>query len=72
MKNKNYSTAYDMALLMRYANSDPTFRKITGCKNIPLKQTKKHMFGLIKINFYTRINIQQVEKPDTPIEQEEL
>lgn len=31
-KTENYSTAYDMALLMRYANSNDTFRKITGCK----------------------------------------
>ena len=31
-KTKNYSTAYDMALLMRYANSYSKFRKITGCK----------------------------------------
>ena len=28
-KTKNYSTAYDMALLMRYANSFKEFRKIT-------------------------------------------
>jgi len=31
-KTKNYSTAYDMALLMRYANSIDEFRKITSCK----------------------------------------
>lgn len=32
-KNENYSTAYDMAILMRYANSLSMFRKITGCKS---------------------------------------
>ena len=31
-KNQNYSTAYDMALLMRYANSYSLFKKIVGCK----------------------------------------
>lgn len=40
-KAKNYSTAYDMALLMRYANSDPTFRKITGCKKHTVKTDEK-------------------------------
>lgn len=40
-KTKNYSTAYDMALLMRYANADPTFRKITGCKKQTVKTNEK-------------------------------
>lgn len=40
-KTKNYSTAYDMALLMRYANSDPAFRKITGCKKHTVKTGEK-------------------------------
>ena len=40
-KTKNYSTAYDMALLMRYANSDPTFRKITVCKKHTVKTDEK-------------------------------
>lgn len=40
-KNQNYSTAYDMALLMRYANSDPLFRKITGCKKHTVKTEEK-------------------------------
>lgn len=40
-KTKNYSTAYDMALLMRYANADPTFRKITGCKKHTVKTKEK-------------------------------
>lgn len=31
-KTQNYSTAYDMALLMRYANSFPEFKKIVGTK----------------------------------------
>lgn len=31
-KTKNYSTAYDMALLMRYANSIDKFKTITSCK----------------------------------------
>ena len=40
-KAKNYSTAYDMALLMRYANSNPTFRKITVCKKHTVKTDEK-------------------------------
>ena len=40
-KTKNYSTAYDMALLMRYANGDATFRKITGCKKHTVKTNEK-------------------------------
>ena len=40
-KSENYSTAYDMALLMRYALSDPTFRKITGCKKHTVKTDEK-------------------------------
>lgn len=40
-KNENYSTAYDMALLMRYALSDSTFRKITGCKKHTVKTGEK-------------------------------
>lgn len=31
-KTQNYSTAYDMAILMRYANSLPLFKKIVGTK----------------------------------------
>ncbi len=40
-KNENYSTAYDMALLMRYANSNSLFRKITGCKKHTVKTNDK-------------------------------
>lgn len=40
-KTQNYSTAYDMALLMRYALSDSTFRKITGCKKHTVKTDEK-------------------------------
>lgn len=40
-KTKNYSTAYDMALLMRYANSYSTFRKITSCKKHTVKTDEK-------------------------------
>ncbi len=40
-KNQNYSTAYDMALLMRYANSDKTFRTITSCKKHTVKTDEK-------------------------------
>lgn len=40
-KTKNYSTAYDMALLMRYANSDSLFKKIVGCKKHIVKTDKK-------------------------------
>ena len=40
-KTKNYSTAYDMALLMRYANSDFLFKKMVGCKKHTVKTNKK-------------------------------
>ena len=40
-KTQNYSTAYDMALLMRYANSFPLFKKITGCKKHTVKTDEK-------------------------------
>ena len=40
-KTKNYSTAYDMALLMRYANSYKEFRKITGSKKHTVKTDEK-------------------------------
>lgn len=40
-KNENYSTAYDMALLMRYANSDPLFSKIVRCKKHTVKTDEK-------------------------------
>lgn len=40
-KTKNYSTCYDMALLMRYAMSFPEFRKITGCKKHNVITDKK-------------------------------
>ena len=36
-ENGNYSTAYDMALLMSYAMQNTTFRKITGTKKIKIK-----------------------------------
>ena len=36
-KTKNYSTAYDMALLMRYANSLPIFKEIVGTKKKTVK-----------------------------------
>ncbi len=40
-KNENYSTAYDMALLMRYANSLSVFKKISGCKKHTVKTGEK-------------------------------
>ena len=40
-KTKNYSTAYDMALLMRYANSLPLFKKIVKTKKKTVKTDKK-------------------------------
>ena len=40
-KTKNYSTAYDMALLMRYANSLPLFRKIVSTKKKIVKTDDK-------------------------------
>ena len=36
-KTSNYSTAYDMALLMRYANSLEMFKKISGTKKYKVK-----------------------------------
>lgn len=40
-KSQNYSTAYDMALLMRYANSLPEFKKIVGTKKHTVKTEEK-------------------------------
>ena len=40
-KSKNYSTAYDMALLMRYANSLNKFKIISGCKKHSVTTNKK-------------------------------
>lgn len=40
-QTQNYSTAYDMALLMRYANSLPMFKKIAGTKNKTVKTNEK-------------------------------
>lgn len=40
-KTKNYSTAYDMAILMRYANSLKKFKKITSTKKYSLTTNKK-------------------------------
>lgn len=40
-KNENYSTAYDMALLMRYANSLPLFKEIVGTKKHTVKTDEK-------------------------------
>lgn len=40
-KNKNYSTAYDMAILMRYANSLKKFKKINSTKKYSLTTNKK-------------------------------
>lgn len=40
-KNENYSTAYDMALLMRYANSFKEFKKIVGTKKKTVKTDEK-------------------------------
>ena len=37
---KNYSTAYDMALLMRYANSNKLFKKIVSTKRYKLNTNK--------------------------------
>ena len=41
--NMNYSTCYDMALLMRYANSIPLFKKISLTKKYKL-QTNKNSY----------------------------
>ena len=38
---KNYSTAYDMALLMKYANSNKIFRKISNTKVYKIQTNKK-------------------------------
>lgn len=40
-KTKNYSTAYDMAILMRYALSLNEFKKITSCKKHIVKTKEK-------------------------------
>lgn len=40
-KTQNYSTAYDMAILMRYANSLPEFKKIVGTKKHTVKTEEK-------------------------------
>ena len=40
-KTKNYSTAYDMAILMRYANSLPLFKEIAGTKKKTVKTEEK-------------------------------
>lgn len=40
-KTKNYSTAYDMALLMRYANSLPMFKEIAKTKKKTVKTDEK-------------------------------
>ena len=40
-KSENYSTAYDMAILMRYANSLPIFKKIVGTKKYTVKTDEK-------------------------------
>lgn len=40
-KTQNYSTAYDMALLMRYANSLPLFKEIVGTKKKIVKTDEK-------------------------------
>lgn len=40
-KTKNYSTAYDMALLMRYANSFKEFKKIVATKKKTVKTDEK-------------------------------
>lgn len=39
-ETKNYSTSYDMALLMRYANSISLFKKISSTKKYKLKTNK--------------------------------
>lgn len=38
---KNYSTAYDMSLLMKYANENSIFRKISNTKTYRVQTTKK-------------------------------
>lgn len=38
----NYSTAYDMAILMRYAMQNETFREIVGTKKYQLKTNMNH------------------------------
>lgn len=40
-ETKNYSTAYDMALLMRYATNNKTFMEITGIKKYTLDSNKE-------------------------------
>ena len=40
-ETQNYSTAYDMALLMRYATNNKTFMEITGIKKYTLDSNKE-------------------------------
>lgn len=40
-ESKNYSTAYDLALLMRYATKNKTFMEITAIKKYTLTSTKE-------------------------------
>ena len=44
----NYSTAYDMALLMSYAMKNEIFRSIVGTKNYSLKTNKNYYFWINK------------------------
>ena len=37
----NYSSSYDMALLMKYALKNDTFRKITSAKEYKSKNSRK-------------------------------
>lgn len=48
-KNQNISTAYDMALLTKYAMKNKKYRKITGTKKISFK-TNKNSYTLFNKN----------------------
>ena len=53
----NFSSAYDMALLMSYAMKNEEFRKITGTRDYTVKTNKMFINGIIKINYFQVINI---------------
>ena len=53
----NFSSAYDMALLMSYAMKNKEFKKITGQRIIHLKLIRMFINGIIKISYYLVISI---------------
>lgn len=67
----NYSTAYDMALITKYAMNNKTLEKYLVLKIMLLSQVIKLIDGQIKINCYIVKIILQGVKQDLPKKQEE-